>query len=85
MMPPVRYRCPWCALRATGSGRWVRTTTHFLALEAADPAFANLSAYFEGCRVKRNSCEYDFAGGMSDTDADGLLATVQQFAADAEA
>jgi hypothetical protein len=56
----------------------------FLALEAADPAFAKLSAYFDGCRIKRNSCEYDLAGGITDTDADGLLATVQQFAADAE-
>ena len=26
----------------------------FLALEAADPAFAKLSAYFDGCRMKRN-------------------------------
>jgi hypothetical protein len=29
----------------------------FLALETADPAFAALSAYFDGCRMKRNSCE----------------------------
>ena len=57
----------------------------FLALEAADPAFAALSAYFDGCRMKRNSCEYDFAGGVSDTDAEGLLTAVQQFAVDAEA
>ena len=57
----------------------------FLALETADPAFAALSAYFDGCRMKRNSCEYDFAGGVSDTDADGLLKTVRQFAVDAEA
>ena len=28
----------------------------FLALEVADPAFANLSTYFDGCRTKRNSC-----------------------------
>jgi hypothetical protein len=56
----------------------------FLALEAADPAFAKLSAYFDGCRIKRNSCEYDFAGGISDTDAEGLLATARQFAIDAE-
>jgi hypothetical protein len=55
----------------------------FLALEAADPAFAALSAYFDGCRMKRNDCEYDFAGGVSDTDADGLLRTVRQFAIDA--
>ena len=57
----------------------------FLALEAADPAFAALSAYFDGCRMKRNNCEYDFAGGVSETDADGLLKTVQQFAVDVEA
>src|ERR1700731_3324619 len=49
----------------------------FLALEAADLAFAKLSAYFDGCRIKRNSCEYDFAGGVSDTDAEGLLQTAK--------
>lgn len=57
----------------------------FLALEAADAAFAQLSAYFDGCRIKRNQCEYDFAGGVSDTDANGLLKAVRQFAADVEA
>lgn len=56
-----------------------------LALEATDPAFAKLSAYFDGCRMKRNQCEYDFAGGVSDTDADALLRSVKQFAVDAEA
>ena len=35
--------------------------------------------------MKRNDCEYDFAGGITDTDADGLLKSVQQFAMDAEA
>ncbi|MBI2824425.1 MAG: hypothetical protein HYX69_07045 [Planctomycetia bacterium] len=57
----------------------------FLALEAADPAFATTSAYFDGCRIKRHGCEYDFAGGVSDTDADALLKAVRQFAVDAEA
>jgi len=57
----------------------------FLALEAADAQFANLSAYFDGCRIKRNASEYDFAGGVTDTDADGLLKAVQQFAINAEA
>jgi len=57
----------------------------FLALGAADPVFATLSAYFDGCRIKRNASEYDFAGGVSDTDADGLLNAVKQFATDAEA
>jgi hypothetical protein len=57
----------------------------FVALETADPAFAALSAYFDSCRVKRNASEYTFAGGISDTDADGLLNTVRHFAIDAEA
>ena len=57
----------------------------FLALQEADPTFATLSTYFDGCRMKRNGCEYDFAGGVSDTDADGLLKAVQQFKVDAEA
>jgi ketosteroid isomerase-like protein len=57
----------------------------FVALETADPAFAALSTYFDGCRIKRNASEYDFAGGVSDTDADGLLKTVQQFHIDVEA
>ena len=57
----------------------------FLALEAVDPAFAALSAYFDGCRIKRNVSEYEFAGGVSDTDAEGLLAAVLKFAQEAEA
>ena len=57
----------------------------FLALEAADPTFATLSAYFDGCRMKRNDCEYGFAGGVTDTDADGLLKAVRQFSLDTEA
>jgi hypothetical protein len=57
----------------------------FLALQEADPTFATLSTYFDGCRMKRNGCEYDFAGGVSDTDADGLLKAVQQFKIGAEA
>ena len=35
--------------------------------------------------MKRNASEYDFAGGVSDTEAEGLLTAVRQFAADAEA
>ena len=57
----------------------------FLALEAAEPAFAPLSAYFDGCRTKRNVSEYDGAGGVTDTEAEELLKTVLQFAKDAEA
>lgn len=56
----------------------------FLALEVADPSFARLSAYFDGCRIKRNKCEYVSAGGISDTDAQELLTTVERFANDCE-
>ena len=35
--------------------------------------------------MKRNRYEYDFAGGVTDTDAESLLKSVNQFAADAEA
>ena len=51
----------------------------FLALEAVDSSFAAISAYFDGCRIKRNACEYTFAGGISDTDAEGLVTTVRNF------
>jgi SAV_6107-like HEPN len=57
----------------------------FLALETADRSFAALSAYFDACRMKRNDCEYDFAGGVTDTEVDGLLKTVQKFVEDVEA
>ncbi|MGA3065803.1 MAG: hypothetical protein ABSF29_03035 [Tepidisphaeraceae bacterium] len=56
----------------------------FLGLAAADPAFATLSAYFNDCRMIRNECEYDVAGGVTDTDVDQLLRMVKRFAADAE-
>ena len=35
--------------------------------------------------TKRNVTEYDFAGGITETDADALLKTVKQFAIDVEA
>lgn len=56
----------------------------FLALEAADEAFAARSAYFDSCRIKRNISEYDYAGGVTETDADGLLQAVRQFVIEAE-
>jgi len=56
-----------------------------LALGEADPAFSALSAYFDTCRMKRNDCEYDFVGGVSDTEAGSLLQTVQTFTAEVDA
>ena len=57
----------------------------FVALETAAPAFATQSAYFDGCRIKRNASEYDAAGGVSETEAGGLFETARQFAIEAEA
>ncbi len=57
----------------------------FLALGTADAGFNELSVYFDICRMKRNNCEYDCAGVVSDTDADRLLETVKEFVVDAAA
>ncbi len=57
----------------------------FIALEAADTAFAKLSAYFNTCRMKRNDSEYDFAGAIATTETDEIVLAVQKFATDAEA
>jgi hypothetical protein len=56
----------------------------FLALAEVDPAFARFSTYFDACRNKRNTSEYDVAGSISATDADALLQTARTFALDAE-
>src|SRR4051812_2669602 len=37
----------------------------FQALAAAAPAFRDISAYFDTCRVMRNDSEYDFAGAIA--------------------
>ena len=57
----------------------------FLALEAADSAFAKLSAYFDSCRTKRNLSEYTDAGIITETEAQELLKAARQFANDVEA
>lgn len=56
----------------------------FLALEAAEPRFAALSAYFDGCRTQRNISEQTGAGTVTETEAEDLLNAVRQFAVDAE-
>jgi hypothetical protein len=56
----------------------------FAGLEVADAAFASRSIYFDGCRTKRNVSEYDYAGGVSQTDADGLLQAARDFEVEVE-
>lgn len=57
----------------------------FLALEAADPAFAAMAAYFDICRTKRNEFSYDGAGVVSSTEAAELELKTDRFAADVDA
>jgi hypothetical protein len=73
---------PGLSVDARSAGAYFHT---FAAPEPADPAFVAISAYFDGCRIMRNVSEYEFAGGVTETDADGLLKAVKQFAIDAEA
>lgn len=35
--------------------------------------------YLDACRVKRNTVEYDYAGGATDADADELISFVEEF------
>jgi hypothetical protein len=56
----------------------------FLALGEVDPAFATYSAYFDSCRMKRNTSEYDYSGSVSASDAKALFETARKFAVEAE-
>lgn len=56
----------------------------FQALQAVDPNFVTVAAYFDRARDKRNDFSYDAAAHVSDTDAEELLKTVKQFSKDAE-
>jgi hypothetical protein len=36
------------------------------------------AAYLDSCRIKRNTVEYDYVGGASDSDANELIAFVEE-------
>jgi len=42
----------------------------------------NDADYLEACRTKRNTVEYDYVGGASESDADELIRFVREFKAD---
>jgi hypothetical protein len=71
-----------CGYRVKSQGGGHYNT--FLALEAADPGFARLAAYFDTCREKRNEFSYDEAGVVSSTEADELEREAVQFAKEVE-
>jgi hypothetical protein len=56
----------------------------FLALDAADANFAEQAAIGDAARQKRNDFSYEFAGIVSDTEADDLLEEVPKFQKDVE-
>jgi hypothetical protein len=71
-----------CGYRVTAkSGHHYFT---FQALQASDRAFVKVAIYFDDARDKRNDFSYDSPVLISDTDADDLLKTVEEFQRDAE-
>ena len=67
-----------CAgLRTDGTGHHQTT---FLALPFVMGAeFAELAAYFDSCRTKRNLSAYDRTGGTSETEVEEILREVASF------
>lgn len=61
---------------------------HQVSFEAAElavgAAVSNLVAYFELCRRKRNTLDYDVANVVSDTEATEVLAKAQEFKREVE-
>ena len=57
----------------------------FLALKAADPAFAKNAVYFDACRRKRNNFLYEQANVVSNTEAEQLLMQVSGFSLEVDA
>lgn len=59
-----------------------------MSFEAAElavgAAVSNLVAYFELCRRKRNTLDYDVANVVSDTEATEVLAKAQEFKREVE-
>jgi uncharacterized protein (UPF0332 family) len=62
---------------------------HHVSLEAAElaigPSVSKLVAYFDTCRRKRNTVDYDVANVVSDTEAAELLRKAHEFRQDVEA
>lgn len=56
----------------------------FLALRAADPAFAKMAAYLDACRRKRNDLSYTQADVVSASQAEDLFARTTAFATEVE-
>jgi hypothetical protein len=75
------------AVRASGYRVTAKGGHHyftFQALQTSDRSFVKVAIYFDDARDKRNEFSYDAPVLITDTDADDLLKTVEQFQRDAE-
>ena|SRR3990167_6145229 len=76
-----------CTILVHGSGyRPERTLQHYRTIAALPivlgPERKDDAAYLETCRIKRNTVEYDMAGGATDADATELLQFAKAFRKD---
>lgn len=63
--------------RVVGAGH--HATTFEAASIAMDPAVAAILQFFDACRRKRNTLDYDMVGMATETEANALLADVEKF------
>ncbi len=68
-------------IKSDGGGHY----NTFLALKTASPAFAKKAVYFDACRRKRNSCLYEQANVVTNTEAEELLIHATGFSLEVEA
>lgn len=80
----IAYNAPLklCTILLYAEGyRPEKTLQHYRTLQALPliwgPARKPDAEYLDTCRAKRNTLEYDYVGGVSDADADELIAFVQ--------
>jgi hypothetical protein len=69
-------------IRANGYRVVARTGHHyftFQGMQASNPSFVKTAMYFDQARDKRNDFSYDAPVHISDTDANELLESVEQF------
>ena len=72
-----------CTILIFASGyRPERTLQHYRTLQALSvilgPEREADAAYLDACRIKRNTVEYDYAGGATSRDADELVAFTRE-------
>ena len=77
----IMVRASGYRVKSEGGGHY----NTFLALKAADPAFARKAVYFDACRRKRNNFLYEQANIVSNTEAEELLLHATGFSLEVDA